>query len=85
MIRVDDREFVNFLEDIGIYASMLARYGGVLIVYPTETEVRVLFAKNEKYLKEAINRIKHEAVWLNEELLKKEMMEYAGDNIKKSE
>lgn len=70
-------EFVKFLEELGLYTSMVARYGGVLTIYTDGQGVKVLYAKDEKFFKDVSKKVKKEALWLDEELLQKEMLQYA--------
>lgn len=76
---VRDDGFISFLEELGIYVSMVARYGGVLTIYTDGHDVKVLYSKDEKYFKDVFKKIKSDAMWLNEELLEREMLQHAPD------
>ena len=72
-----DTAFIDFLEELGILVGMSARYGGAILIYNDGSEVKVIYAKDEKVFKEACNKVKKNTEWLNEELLNKEMLSYA--------
>jgi len=78
----EDSAFAQFLSELGVQVSMVARYGGVLIIYPTDTDVKILYIRDEKDLNKAVSKIKAEVVWLDEDKLRREMLnakDFEGD------